>query len=103
MELLGTGKTAIQRAMESPGEFARLASKHKWRMAAHHRALDIKLIRLADGTIRRMMVMEPPRHGKSEHASKYFSAWYLGKYPSRQIILGSATDDLATEFSLAAR
>lgn len=45
----------------------------------------------------------PPRHGKSELCSKYFPAWFLGVFPQKNVILTSATDDLATDFSVAAR
>lgn len=45
----------------------------------------------------------PPRHGKSELTSKYFPAWHLGVFPEKNIILTSATDDLALDFSAAAR
>jgi len=103
LEDLLQGTTAIQRAQHSPGEFARFASGHRWRMAKHHAHLDSYLIELAHCRRRRVMVQEPPRFGKSEHGSKYFPAWYLGKFPDRHVILASATDDLATEFSLATR
>lgn len=40
----------------------------------------------------------PPRHGKSELASKRFPAWCLGRNPSRQIIAASYNSDLANDF-----
>jgi predicted phage terminase large subunit-like protein len=44
------------------------------------------------------MVFMPPRHGKSEKASKRFPAWYLGRHPKHQIIAASYNSDLATDF-----
>lgn len=44
------------------------------------------------------MVFMPPRHGKSEKASKRFPAWYLGRNPKHQIIAASYNSDLATDF-----
>lgn len=44
------------------------------------------------------MVFMPPRHGKSEKASKRFPAWYLGRNPKRQIIAASYNSDLANDF-----
>jgi predicted phage terminase large subunit-like protein len=44
------------------------------------------------------MVFMPPRHGKSEKASKRFPAWYLGRNPKRQIIAASYNSDLASDF-----
>lgn len=72
-------------------------------MAKHHAAMDRQLTDLATGVISRLVVQMPPRHGKSELCSKYFPAWYLGTYPERNVILTSATDDLAMDFSASAR
>lgn len=49
------------------------------------------------------MVFMPPRHGKSEKASKRFPAWYLGRNPRRQIIASSYNSDLATDFGREVR
>ena len=45
----------------------------------------------------------PPRHGKSELASRRFPAWYLGRYPSEQIIAASYNSDLANDFGREVR
>lgn len=58
---------------------------------------------IAIGRTKRLIVEMPPRHGKSELCSKYFPAWYIGNYPEKSIIVTSATDSLAAEFSGAAR
>lgn len=60
--------------------------------------LDEQLERVERGEIDRLMVFMPPRHGKSEKASKRFPAWYLGRNPKRQIIAASYNSDLATDF-----
>lgn len=44
------------------------------------------------------MIFMPPRHGKSELASRKFPARYLGRHPTRQIIAASYNSDLATDF-----
>jgi len=44
------------------------------------------------------MIFMPPRHGKSELASRKFPAWYLGKNPHKQIIAASYNSDLAMDF-----
>lgn len=49
------------------------------------------------------MVFMPPRHGKSEKASKRFPSWYLGRNPKRQIIAASYNSDLATDFGREVR
>jgi predicted phage terminase large subunit-like protein len=72
-------------------------------MARHLSILDAQLCELASGRIKRLIVQMPPRHGKSELCSKYFPAWYLGTLPERKVIMTSATDELAMDFSMAAR
>lgn len=44
------------------------------------------------------MIFMPPRHGKSELASRKFPARYLGKHPTRHVIAASYNSDLATDF-----
>lgn len=75
----------------------------KWRMATHLAHLDRELLDIAAGRNDRLIVEMPPRHGKSELTSRYFPAWYLGNFPDRDVILCSATDSLAKQFSRAGR
>lgn len=72
-------------------------------MARHLNLLTQKLLDVADGRCKRLMVFMPPRHGKSELCSHFFPAWYLGNFPQRQIILASYGADLATSFGRKAR
>jgi predicted phage terminase large subunit-like protein len=53
--------------------------------------------------IGRLMIMMPPRHGKSELCSRLFPAWMLGIHPDCQIILTSYGADLAVRNSRAVR
>lgn len=64
----------------------------------HHRVLCDALERVARGECLRLMVMMPPRHGKSEIASRRFPPWYLGAFPGREIIAASYNADLASDF-----
>ena len=57
-----------------------------------------KLEAVERGDIDRLMIFMPPRHGKSELASKRFPAWCLGRNPKRQIIAASYNSDLANDF-----
>lgn len=43
----------------------------------------------------RLMIFAPPRHGKSELASRQFPAWALGKNPDLEVISTSYSADLA--------
>lgn len=69
-----------------------------YQRAAHHALIAEKLEQVERGEIDRLMIFMPPRHGKSELASKRFPAWCLGKNPKRQIIAASYNSDLANDF-----
>lgn len=66
--------------------------------ADHHRRICEKLEAVERGDIDRLMIFMPPRHGKSELASKRFPAWVLGRNPRRQVIAASYNSDLASDF-----
>jgi predicted phage terminase large subunit-like protein len=51
----------------------------------------------------RLIVIMPPRFGKSLTASELFPAWVLGRFPDRRIIAASHTGSLAFTFSRRAR
>lgn len=51
----------------------------------------------------RLMLLMPPRHGKSELASIRFSAWHLGHSPTHEIINASYNLDLPMKFSRKVR
>jgi len=71
--------------------------------ARHFRALAHMLERAAEGTIRRLLIAIPPRHGKSLLASVALPAWILGRDPTRKIICASYGDLLAKDFSTRTR
>ncbi len=69
----------------------------------HHRIIAEKLEGVANGTIKRLMLFMPPRHGKTEEASIQFPAWYLGKHPEHEVIVASYAADLAVDFGRKTR
>lgn len=54
---------------------------------------------VAKGLSPRLMILMPPRHGKSELASRMFPAWHLGRCPDHEIIACSYNVSLAMSFS----
>ena len=54
---------------------------------------------VAAGKSPRLMLLMPPRHGKSELASKNFPAWHLGRHPHHEFIACSYNLSLAMGFS----
>lgn len=70
----------------------------RYSTAPHHRIIAGQLERVERGEVDRLMLLVPPRHGKSELASKRFPAWLLGRQPNKQFLSVSATDELASDF-----
>jgi predicted phage terminase large subunit-like protein len=75
----------------------------KYRPAAHHRQIAQHLEAVERGEIDRLMIFMPPRHGKSELASRRFPAWYLGRHPEREIISAGYGERFAEEFGREVR
>jgi predicted phage terminase large subunit-like protein len=96
-------KQAQEAQPQTPGDFAILASRGRWKMARHLKLLNDKLTALAEGKIKRLIVTMPPRHGKSEFCSKYFPAWYIGRYPENRFILCSYQAEFAATWGEKAR
>lgn len=65
----------------------------------HHRAFCSWLDRLLFGDIDRLMILVPPRHGKSLTASKLFPAYALGRNPDLRIIACSYSSTLASSIN----
>lgn len=66
--------------------------------ADHHKQICEKLEAVERGEIDRLMIFMPPRHGKSELASRRFPAWYLGRNTDKSVIAASYNSDLANDF-----
>lgn len=54
---------------------------------------------VADAKSPRLMLLMPPRHGKSEIVSRNFPPWHLGQYPDHEFIACSYNVSLAMDFS----
>jgi predicted phage terminase large subunit-like protein len=81
-----------------------------YQTGAHHRLVAEKLeqVELYIETkgkegIGRLIISEPPRHGKTEEVSRIFPAWLLGKLPDSRVIVTSYGADLAQDDSRAIR
>ena len=73
-------------------------TKVDFKPSLHHHYLSEKLEGVINGDIKRLIVTMPPRHGKSEMASRRLPAYYLGKHPTREIICATYNSDFAAEF-----
>ena len=87
----------------TPSDLAWIVSKGKWYPADHLLLLDDLLVKVSLGIIKNLMIFMPPRHGKSELTSKYFPAWFLGRFPDKRVILTSYEADFAASWGYKAR
>ena len=87
----------------TPAHLAWTVSEGRWFPYEHLLFLNRKLVDVAAGRIKRLMVLMPPRHGKSELVSRYFPAWYIGTFPDKRIILVSYEADFAATWGRKAR
>lgn len=74
-----------------------------YQIAVHHRAIAEALEKVERGEILRLIISMPPRHGKSELASKRFLAWCIGRHPDWQIIFSTYSQEFAEDFGRASR
>lgn len=74
-----------------------------FKVGPHHRHLKPLLHGLIKGTESRLTVSMPPRFGKSETISYLFVAWYLGHFPTHQIMMVTHTADLSADFGRKVR
>jgi len=73
--------------------------RHNW----HNDHLCWQLMRVARGEVRGLIINVPPRSMKSITVSVRFTAWVLGRDPTRRIICVSYADDLARKLSVDTR
>lgn len=71
--------------------------------APHHKALAAALEAVEKGEILRLIIVMPPRHGKTELATRRFVPWFLGRDPYRHVIVTTYSDEFAGDHGRAVR
>ena len=64
----------------------------------HHAIMADAFERIANGSLKRLIINMPPRHTKSEFASYLLPAWFMGRFPEKKIIQTAHTAELAVGF-----
>lgn len=72
-------------------------------VAKHHEIMMTALNDVAEGRIKRLMMMLPPGSAKSSYTSVVFPSYFLGKFAGTKIILSSYGSDLAKRMGRRAR
>ncbi len=87
-----------RRARESLQEFTTY-TKPNYQVNWHHSLIFSKLDQFAAGSIKRLIISCPPRHGKSEIVSRRLPAYLFGIDPDANIIACSYSADLASRMN----
>jgi len=69
----------------------------------HHKIISELFDDVISGRKKRIIINMPPRHTKSEFASVFLPAYFLGRYPEKKIIQTSHTAELAVNFGRRVR
>jgi hypothetical protein len=72
-------------------------------LSSHHEKMAAAFDRIANGTLKRLIINMPPRHTKSEFASYLLPAYIMGRKPSTKIIQATHTGELAVRFGRKVR
>jgi hypothetical protein len=70
-------------------------SRYTWK--PHHELICNALQELEAGKIKALEVETPPRYSKSELTCRNFAPWHAGKHPEQDLIIVTATHELAME------
>lgn len=82
----------------TPATLAHELSGGTWTPYPHLRLLALHVAQVVAGRIPRLMVITPPRHGKSELISKWTPVWALHLRPHMRIMLATHTAEFAHEW-----
>lgn len=89
--------------LATPAALAERLSEGRWTRAPHLTLLARKVAGAAFGECRRLLVLIPPRHGKSELVSHWTPVWLLELFPEWPIILASYEADFAASWGRKVR
>ena len=95
-------RTANKSAHDDLIEFCKLMMPD-FIVGKHHRILANLLMGVERGDKDRVCVNIPPRHGKSQLVSIFYPAWFLGRNPTKKVMMVSHTTDLAVDFGRKVR
>lgn len=81
--------------LASPCAYGVHVSRGQYQAAPHVQLISDAFRRCALTPRGRLMIIAPPRHGKTTTASNYGPAWYLSLFPERRVLLGSHSADFS--------
>lgn len=79
------------------------AQKPNYTPAKYHYLIAKELMGCMTGKTKRLIIMCPPQHGKSELATQLFPAFYFGHFPENALIVGGYGQEKADDFGRATK
>jgi predicted phage terminase large subunit-like protein len=73
-------------------------TRSKYKAARHHIGIANAVEQVERGDIRFLILVCPPRHGKSELVSRRLPAWFAGRHPEQNVVVATYNDDFAADF-----
>lgn len=92
-------KELFRRKASSEFKYFVLWIKKDYDMQWFHEYICMKLQQFAEGKIKKLMILIPPQHGKSELATRLFPPYLLGKFPNKKIAITSYGHSMASGFN----
>jgi hypothetical protein len=90
----------IERSMamdRSPGALSAVLTEGREKQAPHLDLIDGAFRRIAAGEKLQVMLTMPPRHGKSQRASRWGPLWYLRRHPEHRVMIACHGASLAED------
>lgn len=72
-------------------------TKPDWVSGEHHKEIFAVLDAFERKEIPRLLIEAPPRHGKTETASRRLSSYLMGKFPNTQVVNATYNQDFAND------
>ncbi|MGL5268933.1 MAG: phage terminase large subunit [Selenomonadaceae bacterium] len=99
-ELIGrkTHKPELDPIRNDYVKYCEHVHRGKWQPARHLMPVCDALQRVEAGTLKRLAIFMPPRHGKSQSATETFPSYFIGRQPDRRVIEVSYGKSFAQKF-----
>lgn len=94
----------------SPADIARshlvafqCGAARTYRPGLHHHVVGQALMEVEAGRIDRLMIEEPPRHGKTQQAGIDFPTWFLNRNPEKAVVYATYSAERAADVGTMVR
>lgn len=99
LQAIQTATELLKRKAKNSFRHYVLYSKPGYSMTWFHAHICTMLDLFAEGKIKKMMILVPPQHGKSELATRQFPAYLLGRNPNLKIGIACYAAGIAMSFN----